>query len=52
MLREAVSAGVYEPDQRRGQLFPRVQILTIGDLLAGREADYPRFGTAGKPALF
>lgn len=43
MLREAVSAGVYEPERHPNHRFPRVQILTIEELLGGQEAQYPRF---------
>ena len=44
MLGEAVAAGVYEPEQFPGHIFPRLQIITIEDLLSGREVEYPRFG--------
>ncbi len=43
MLTEATSAGVYVPDLYPNHEFPRLQILTIEELLAGREALYPRF---------
>ena len=43
MLTEAASAGVYVPDLYPNHEFPRLQILTIEELLAGREALYPRF---------
>ena len=43
MLSEATSAGVYVPDLYPNHEFPRLQILTIEELLAGREARYPRF---------
>ena len=42
MHREAASAGLYTPDYFREQ-FPRMQILTIEELLAGAKAQYPRF---------
>lgn len=43
MAKEAVSAGFYEPEHFPGHRFPRLQILTINDLLEGVEAQYPRF---------
>lgn len=43
MLHEAVSAGVYVPKQYPDLQFPRIQILTIEELLAGSEPQYPRF---------
>ena len=42
MRREAASAGLYTPNYFRDQ-FPRMQILTIEELLAGAKAQYPRF---------
>ena len=43
MRQEAVSAGFYEPEHYPGQLYPRVQILTIEELLSGEaRAEYPR----------
>ena len=43
MLREAISAGVYEPQLYPEHQFPRMQIITIEELLGGQEAQYPRF---------
>ncbi len=43
MLQDAVAAGFYEPEHFPGYRFPRVQILTIEELLDGKEAQYPRF---------
>ena len=43
VLHEAVSAGVYVPKQYPDLQFPRIQILTIEELLAGSEPQYPRF---------
>jgi hypothetical protein len=41
MLREAAEAGFYEaPD---GSKYPRMQILTIQEILAGKQLEYPRF---------
>ena len=44
MLQEAVAAGFYEPEHYPGQRYPRLQILTIDELLAGKPAEYPRMG--------
>ena len=42
MLKEAAEAGFYQvagvPDK-----YPRIQILSIAELLAGKKIDYPRF---------
>ena len=46
MVQDALAAGFYEPEHFPGQRFPRVQILTIAELLAGQEVLYPR----GAPA--
>ncbi len=43
MVQEAASAGIYTPDHYPDHRYPRLQILTIEDLLAGTQADYPRF---------
>ncbi len=43
MRQEAVSAGFYEPEYFPDQRYPRVQILTIEELLTGEaRAQYPR----------
>lgn len=43
MKQEAWAAGFYEPEMFRGaQKYPRVQILTIDELLSGKELQYPR----------
>lgn len=44
MLQEAASAGFYEPEQWPGHRFPRLQILTIKELLAGKKLEYPSWG--------
>ena len=41
MLKEAAEAGFYQPYM--GEKYPRLQILSIADLLAGKKIDYPRF---------
>ena len=43
MLQEAAAASFYEPEHFPGHQFPRVQILTIEELLDGQAAQYPRF---------
>ena len=42
MRQDAIAAGFYEPQHFPGQQFPRVQILTIEELLSGKTAEYPR----------
>ena len=44
MRSEAAAAGFYEPSHFLNHKFPRVQILTIEELLSGAQAQYPRFG--------
>jgi hypothetical protein len=43
MLQEAASAGFYVPEYFANQRFPRVQILTIAELLQGKQAQYPHY---------
>ena len=43
MLEEALAAGFYAPEHFPDYQYPRLQILTIEDLLGGTEAQYPRF---------
>ena len=43
MLQEAATAGLYTPAYFANQRFPRVQILTIAELLHGKQAQYPRY---------
>ena len=43
MIQEATSAGIYTPEHYPDHHYPRVQILTIEDLLSGTQAEYPRF---------
>jgi hypothetical protein len=43
MLQEAAGAGFYVPEYFAHQRFPRVQILTIAELLHGKQAQYPRY---------
>ena len=42
MQDEAAAAGFYAPEHYPESLYPRVQILTIAELLAGKRAEYPR----------
>ena len=49
MLQEAASAGFYTPEHFPGHQYPRLQILTIAELLAGAVAEYPRYAP---PATF
>lgn len=42
MLQEATVAGFYEPDHWPGTHYPRIQILTILELLQGKQVNYPR----------
>ncbi len=49
MRQEALSAGIYTPSAFPDQQHPRVQILTIEELLAGAAVSYPR---GGAPATF
>ena len=49
MRQEALSAGIYTPEHFPDQQYPRVQILTIDELLAGDSVAYPR---GGAPATF
>ncbi len=44
MLNEATAAGFYEPEHYPGHQYPRLQILTIEQLLAGQQAEYRRMG--------
>ena len=43
MIQEAVSAGIFTPTHYPDHHYPRVQILTIAELLSGSQAEYPRF---------
>ena len=49
MRQEALSAGIYTPDHFPDQQHPRVQVLTIDELLDGAGVSYPR---GGAPATF
>ena len=43
MNQEAIAAGFYEPESLPGNRYPKVQILTIEQLLDGAQPEYPRF---------
>ncbi|MHB9072174.1 MAG: DNA methyltransferase [Desulfobaccales bacterium] len=45
MRDEATEARHYEPESLPGLRFPRLQILTIAELFAGKSLLYPRLGT-------
>jgi DNA modification methylase len=45
MREEAAAADFYAPESFPGQRFPRLQILTIADLFAGKKLDYPKWAT-------
>ena len=49
MRQEALSAGIYTPEHFPDQQYPRLQILTVDELLAGGSVAYPR---GGVPATF
>jgi hypothetical protein len=42
MVKEAATAGFYEPEHLPGMSFPRLQIVTIEELLTGKKLEYPR----------
>ncbi|MGD0827658.1 MAG: DNA methyltransferase [Desulfobaccales bacterium] len=42
MIKEAATAGLYEPEHLPGLRYPRLQILTIAELLLGKKLVYPR----------
>ena len=42
MNEEAASAGFYEPEHWPGNYYPKIQILTIQELLHGKKVDYPQ----------
>ncbi len=42
METEAAAAGFYTPEHYPNTHYPRIQILTIEELLAGKRAEYPR----------
>ena len=46
MLQEAASAGFYTPEHYPDHQYPRLQILTVAELLDGVEAQYPRVAPA------
>ena len=46
MQQEALEAGFYAPEAFPDHRFPRVQVLTIEDLLSGTQPQYPRYAPA------
>ncbi len=51
MLEEALAAGLYVPEHFPGRSFPRVQIVTIEELLDGRQLELPRLGLSYAPTF-
>ncbi len=47
MKAEAANAGFYEPEYFPGKNYPRIQILTIRELLSGKQLQYPSLGVPG-----
>lgn len=43
MIEEATTAGFYEPEHWLGNYYPRIQILTIQELLHDKKVDYPQY---------
>ena len=43
MRQEAVAAGFYEPEHFPGRQYPKIQVLTIAELLDGKTVEYPRY---------
>ena len=41
MLREAAEAGFYKSDPHDSSAYPRIQILTIQQILDGKQPQYP-----------
>jgi hypothetical protein len=50
MRAEAASAGFYQPPYAGDKQYPRLQILTIAELLEGKTADFPRENVTFKKA--
>ena len=46
MRKEAATAGFYEPEHFPGKKYPRLQILTVEELLAEKVLEYPRVAPA------
>ena len=46
MIKEAASAGFYQPEAFPTKRCPRLQILTIEELLQGKQVEYPRLARA------
>jgi len=46
MLKEAATAGFYVPELFPKYKFPRLQILTIEELLSGKKLEHPTFAPA------
>ena len=48
MVREAAATGIYQSEGLPGR-YPKVQIVTIAELLDGKTLEYPRFNVEGFP---
>ena len=46
MLKEAAAAGFYEVQHFANHKYPRLQILSIKELLGGKQLEYPRLATS------
>jgi len=44
MKKEALEAGYYEPEHFPGKKYPKLQIITVEDLLQEKVIEYPRMG--------
>ena len=51
MVQEAIAAGFYTPEAYPDNLFPRVQIATIEDILNGSGPQIPRLGLSEAPTF-
>ena len=49
MRSEAAVAGFYEPEYFPGKRFPRLQILTVKELLEGKKLEYVQLENATIP---
>jgi hypothetical protein len=46
MLQEATGAGLYTPKLYPDRQYPRLQVLTIEELLGDKQVEYPRLAPA------
>ena len=52
MVEEAVNAGFYTSGELGSKSYPRIQLLTVGQLLSGKTIDCPPFARGGGDATF